>query len=62
MYNEGRQAIYLTLNGIYKNLKHLRDRGIPEGDVAVVLIQDGILKLVKDRVKKTFVGGKDSMV
>jgi len=62
MYNESKHAINLTLNGIYQNLKYLRDKGIPEGDVGVVLIQDGILKLVKNRVKKTYVGGSDSMI
>lgn len=46
MYNESKHAINLTLNGIYQNLACLRERGIPEGDVAVVMIQDGILKLV----------------
>lgn len=43
-------------------MAHLKARGIPQGDVAVVLIQDGILKLVDDRVKKTYVKGNDSMV
>ena len=62
MYNESRDAINLTLNGIYKNLSHLKQRGIPPGDVAVVLIQDGILKLVDDRVKKTYAKGSKSMV
>lgn len=62
MYNESKHAINLTLNGIYKNLKHLKERGIPEGDIAVVLIQDGILKLVEDRLKRTYVKGEDSMV
>lgn len=57
MYNESKHAINLTLNGIYQNLACLRERGIPEGDVAVVMIQDGILKLVEDRVKKTYVKG-----
>lgn len=46
MYNESKHAINLTLNGIYQNLQCLRQRGIPEGDVGVVMIQDGILKLV----------------
>ena len=49
MYNESKHAINLTLNGIYKNLPHMRSQGIADGDVAVVLIQDGILKLVSDR-------------
>lgn len=62
MYNQSKHAINLTLNGIYNNLKHLKARGIPEGDIAVVLIQDGILKLVQDRVKRTYVKGDDSMV
>jgi hypothetical protein len=29
MYNESKDAINLTLNGIYKNLEGLRRRGIP---------------------------------
>lgn len=49
MYNETKHAINLTLNGIYKNLKHFRAQGISEGELAVVLIQDGILKLVQNR-------------
>lgn len=62
MYNQSRDAINLTLNGIYKNLKHLKQRGIPEGDIAVVLVQDGILKLVDDKVKRTLAKGNKSMV
>jgi hypothetical protein len=38
------------LNGIYENLPHLEENGITEDDIAVILIQDGILKLVQDRV------------
>ena len=33
-----------------------------EGDVAVILIQDGILELVSDRLQRTFYKGKNSMV
>lgn len=62
MYNESSNAINLTLNGIYENLANLREQGLSDGDIGVVLIQDGILKLVKDRVKRTFVKGKNSMV
>lgn len=62
MYNESRHAIETTLNGIYSNLQPLRENGVSEGDVAVVLIQDGILKLVKDRVKRTYVKGEHSMI
>lgn len=62
MYNESKHAINLTLNGIYKNLPHMRQQGISDGDVAVVLIQDGILKLVNDRVKRTYAKGDNSMV
>jgi hypothetical protein len=62
MYNESKHAINLTLNGVYKNLLHMRSQGISDGDVAVVLIQDGILKLVNDRVKRTYAKGDDSMV
>jgi hypothetical protein len=40
----------------------LREKGIAPGDIAVVLIQDGILKLVQNRVKKTYVKGNNSMV
>jgi len=62
MYNESKHAINLTLNGIYKNLPHMKSQGISDGDVAVVLIQDGILKLVNDRVKRTYAKGESSMV
>ncbi len=62
MYNESKDAINLTLNGIYKNLTHMRSQGLSEGDIAVVLIQDGILKLVDNRVKRTYVKGEKSMV
>jgi hypothetical protein len=62
MYNESKHAINLTLNGIYQNLEHMRSQGISDGDVVVVLIQDGILKLVNDRVKRTYAKGNDSMV
>lgn len=40
----------------------MRSQGISDGDVVVVLIQDGILKLVNDRVKRTYAKGNDSMV
>ena len=62
MYNESKHAINLTLNGIYRNLPTLRKEGISNGDIAVVLIQDGILKLVENREKRTFKGEEDSMV
>ena len=62
MYNESKNAINLTLNGIYENLKNLNEQGLSDGDIGVVLIQDGILKLVKDRTKRTFVKGDQSMV
>lgn len=62
MYNESKNAINLTLNGIYKNLPHMREHGVSDGDVAVVLIQDGILKLVQDRVTRTLAKGNNSMV
>ena len=55
MYNESRHAIETTLEGIYSNLAPLRENGVTEDDIAVVLIQDGLLKLVKDRVRRTFV-------
>ena len=50
------------MQGIYDNLKALKEKGIAPGDIAVVLIQDGILKLVQDRVRKTYVKGNNSMV
>ena len=62
MYNESRHAINLTLEGIYKNLPHFEQAGISAGEVAVVLLQDGILKLVDDRQKRTLAKGKNSMV
>ena len=62
MYNESKNAINLTLNGIYKNLPSLKQEGISNGDIAVVLIQDGILKLVQDKKKRTFAKGPNSMV
>ena len=46
-YNESRFALETSLKGIYSNLPHLRENGITENDIAVVVIQDGILKLVK---------------
>lgn len=52
MYNESKYAIETTLNGIYSNLPHLSENGITEDDIAVVLVQDGILKLVKDRATR----------
>jgi hypothetical protein len=62
MYNESRHAIETTLEGIYSNLGPLRENGVTQDDIAVVLIQDGILKLVKDRVRRTYAKGKHSML
>ena len=62
MYNESRHAIETTLEGIYTNLGPLRENGVTEDDIAVVLIQDGILKLVKDRVRRTYAKDKHSML
>jgi hypothetical protein len=62
MYNENKNAIQLTLSGIYDNLKNLEEQGISAQEVAVVLMQDGILKLVNNRSKRTFASGKNSMV
>jgi hypothetical protein len=62
MYNESKNAINLTLTGIYNNLEHLKTQGISHEEVGVVLIQDGILKLVADRKKRTYAKGKNSMV
>lgn len=62
MYNQSKNAINLTLNGIYDNLENLQEQGISHQEVAVVLMQDGILKLVADRNKRTYAKGKNSMV
>ena len=62
MYNEPGAAIQLTLEGIYENLRELHREGISSHDVAVVLIQDGILKLVKNRDTRKYENGKDSMI
>lgn len=66
MYNESKNAINLTLGGIYDNLDNLYLQGISHEEVAVVLLQDGILKLVADRSKRTFAKNdaknKNSMV
>lgn len=62
MYNESKHAINLTLNGIYNNLAHLEQEGISSEEVAVVLLQDGILKLVQDRTKRTFAKADKSMI
>ena len=62
MYNESKNAINLTLNGIYRNLASLKKEGINSADIAVVLIQDGILKLVQDKKQRTLAKGEDSMV
>ena len=62
MYNEGIGAINLTLKGIYKNLKALKKQGIAPEEVAVVLIQDGILKLVADRNRRTYAKGDLSII
>lgn len=57
MYNEPAAAIQLTLEGIYENLEGLHEEGISSHDVAVVLIQDGILKLVKNRDTREYEKG-----
>ena len=62
MYNESKHAIQTTLEGIYTNLGPLRENGVTEHDIAVVLIQDGILKLVKDRVRRTYAKDEHSMI
>ena len=62
MYNEGQTAINLTLNGIYENLPELEKQGISAEEVGVVLMQDGILKLVDNRLERTYAKGQDSMV
>ena len=62
MYNESRHAIETTLNGIYANLPYLIENGITEDDIAVVMIQDGMLKLVQDRASRKYQKGVHSMV
>lgn len=62
MYNESRNAINLTLSGIYNNLEYLEAEGFSSEEIGVVLIQDGILKLVSDRKKRVYAKGKNSMI
>lgn len=62
MFNESRNALETTLRGIYANLPALQEQGIEPEDVAVVVLQDGILKLVEDRVLRTFTKGGRSVV
>ncbi len=62
MYNEGGSAINLTLNGIYNNLKLFDQAGIHPNDIAVVLLQDGILKLMENPTKRIYKQGQDSMI
>ena len=62
MYNESKNAINLTLSGIYENLELLEKEGYSWEEIGVVLVQDGILKLVADRKKRTYAKGKNSMV
>ena len=57
MYNEGRQAIQMTLEGIYRNLPKLREEGICPEEVGVVLVQDGVLKLIDNKKTRTFAKG-----
>ena len=57
MYNESKHAINLTLNGIYENLEIFEKNNISAGEIGVVLLQDGILKLVQDRVRRTYAKG-----
>jgi hypothetical protein len=40
----------------------MEEEGIASEEIAVVLMQDGILKLVQDRNKRTMAKGKISMV
>lgn len=62
MYNEGIGAINLTLKGIYKNLIKLKKEGIAPEEIAVVLVQDGILKLMADRNRRTYAKGELSII
>ena len=57
-----KQWVRASPEGIYSNLAPLRDNGVTEHDIAVVLIQDGILKLVKDRVRRTYAKDEHSML
>ncbi len=52
----------MTLKGIYKNLKTLKREGIPPEEIAVILIQDGILKLLDDRNRRTYAKGELSII
>lgn len=40
----------------------MKQYGIHPGDIGVVLVQDGILKLIDNRKRRTLARGKDSMV
>lgn len=62
MFNESRAALETTLKGIYAGLPALQEEGIEPDDIAVVVLQDGILKLVDDRVTRTFSKGERSVV
>ena len=62
LYNESRKALETTLNGIYSNLPALEKAGINHTDLAVVVLQDGILKLVKEKVERTYVKGEHSIL
>lgn len=62
MYNESKFAIETTLGGIYSNLPHLSENGITEDDIAVVLIQDGIMKLIANRATREYAKGSSSMI
>lgn len=62
MYNEGSGAIQQTLEGIYDNLKYLEYEGIACEEIGVVLVQDGILKLVKDQKRRIYDKGKNSII
>lgn len=45
MYNENKSVFEDTLNGIYKNLKKFKSVGIPNEDIAVIVLVDGITSM-----------------
>ena len=62
MYNESKYAMETSLNGIYSGLPDLAENGITEDDIAVILVQDGLLKLVRDRATREYANGSYSLV
>lgn len=52
----------MTLKGIYDNLDAFINQGYSVGDIAVVIIQDGILKLIDNRENRTYLKGENSVI